>query len=86
MVNLPISHPRFHEHLERGAWTVQRLDENPFSSIPADQAIEQTFNRQSKCSGGLVGFTLNRGKYKVKQFYNNRISVLKNKTISIYSD
>ena len=42
-------------------WTVQRKTNQAFSSVPCDQTIEQTFNKDSKIKGGLVGFTLNRG-------------------------
>ena len=41
-------------------WTVQRNKNSGFSSIACDQTIEQTLNRDSKMSGGMVGFTLNR--------------------------
>jgi hypothetical protein len=42
-------------------WTVQRQKDRQFSSVPCDQTIEQTLNKDSKMKGGLVGFTLNRG-------------------------
>jgi hypothetical protein len=42
-------------------WTVQRKKDSNFSSVPCDQTIEQTLNRDSKMKGGLVGFTLNKG-------------------------
>lgn len=41
-------------------WTVQRQSEYGFSSIACDQTIEQTFNRESKTKGGVVGISLNR--------------------------
>lgn len=41
-------------------WTVQRNNTSGFSSIACDQTIEQTLNRDSKTSGGMVGFTLDR--------------------------
>lgn len=47
--------------LEQGSWTVQRQDEHGFNGIAADQAIEQTVNRESKTAGGLKGITLDRG-------------------------
>ena len=46
-------------HIE-STWTVQRNSEYGFSSIACDQTIEQTLNRDSKTSGGVVGFTLDR--------------------------
>ena len=41
-------------------WTCQRQDRYGFSSTACDQTMEQTFNRDSKTKGGIVGFTLNR--------------------------
>jgi len=43
-----------------GEWTVQQQDNHPFSSVAADQAIEQTLNRNCKTSGGLRGITQQR--------------------------
>ena len=48
------------ENIEEN-WTVQRHTNQGFFSVPCDQTIEQTFNKDSKIKGGLVGFTLNRG-------------------------
>ena len=42
-------------------WTVQRQKNNSFASIPCDQTIEQTMNKDSKTKGGIVGFTVNKG-------------------------
>ena len=28
-----------------------------FNRVPSDQCIEQTINRQQKCSGGITGFS-----------------------------
>ena len=42
------------------AWTCQRQRQHGFSGIARDQTMEQTFNRDSKVKGGIVGFTLNR--------------------------
>lgn len=41
-------------------WTCQRQTLYGFSSTACDQVMEQTYNRDSKVRGGLVGFTLNR--------------------------
>ena len=41
-------------------WTCQRQKNHGFSSTACDQVMEQTYNRDSKVRGGLVGFTLNR--------------------------
>ena len=40
--------------------TCQRQTSHSFSSAACDQVMEQTYNRDSKVRGGLVGFTLNR--------------------------
>ena len=62
MNRLPVTHATTHEGLSiKGSWTVQHQSNHPFSSTAADQAIEQTVNRDSKTSGGLRGITLNRG-------------------------
>ena len=42
-------------------WTVQRHENHSFASIPCDQTIEQTMNKDSKTKGGIVGFTLKKG-------------------------
>lgn len=67
MENLQITHPFIYESnmLHPGSWTVRRCDFQPFSSVAADQAIEQTVNRDSKTSGGLKGITLKRGKFDI---------------------
>ena len=62
MKNLEDSHPWVYENMmTSGNWTVQRSGKALFTSIAADQAIEQTVNRQSKTSGGVQGITLTRG-------------------------
>lgn len=65
MVNLERTHPDYHPATVRGTWTVQRSAESPFASVAADQAIEQTINRQSKTAGGIIGFTLNPGIFQI---------------------
>ena len=65
MAGLEETHPWVHGQLmEKGSWTVQRSDSRAFSSIAADQAIEQTLNRDSKTSGGLIGPTLSVGMFE----------------------
>ena len=39
-------------------WTCQRQTSHGFSSTACDQLMEQTYNRDSKFRGGLVGFIL----------------------------
>jgi hypothetical protein len=41
-------------------WTCQRQKTYGFSSTACDQVMEQTYNRDSKVRGGIVGFTLNK--------------------------
>lgn len=63
MVNLPSTHNQIYisNTSDYGSWTVRRSDFEPFSSVPADQAIEQSVNRDTKTSGGLKGISLKRG-------------------------
>lgn len=62
MSHLSNSHPDISEELQKnGSWTLQRLKAEPFSSVAADQAIEQTANKDCKTRGGLRGITLNKG-------------------------
>ncbi|XP_070581399.1 uncharacterized protein [Ptychodera flava] len=61
MSALPQTHPNVYEKFCEGEFAVQRSDDHPFSMTPCDQIIEQTFNRESKTKGGLVGFTRNKG-------------------------
>ena len=56
------THPWVSDQLAiEGSWTVQRSDDSLFSSVAADQTIEQTLNRDSKTSGGIREITLTRG-------------------------
>lgn len=56
------THPWMRDQLRQvGSWTVQHQSGNPFASVAADQAIEQTVNRDVKRSGGLKGITLSKG-------------------------
>ena len=58
MLHLPQTHPDAHEELANGAFAVQRSFSSTFSSIPHDQTIEVTINKDTKVRGGLVGKTL----------------------------
>ncbi|CAI9733611.1 Hypothetical predicted protein [Octopus vulgaris] len=42
-------------------FTVQRYSKSAFCQVAVDQTIEQTLNRDSKTSGGVVGISLNQG-------------------------
>lgn len=67
MTQLPSTHPEVYQMLcQKGSWTLQRCDRVPFSSVAADQAIEQTVNRDTKTAGGLKGVTLKRGMFYFK--------------------
>ncbi|XP_070548281.1 uncharacterized protein [Ptychodera flava] len=61
MLALPQAHPHVYEKFCEGEFAVQRSCDHPFSMTACDQVIEQTFNRESKTKGGLVGFTQNKG-------------------------
>ena len=64
MTKLPSTHPAVYEALcQKGSWTLQQCEGVPFSSVAADQGIEQTVNRDTKTAGGLKGFTLKRGMF-----------------------
>lgn len=69
MKSLPQSHPLVHSEMTaRGAWTVQRA-EGVFNCVSADQAIEQSINRDCKTSGGIRGITLTRGSQILKSAF-----------------
>lgn len=71
MVNLSSSHPWLYQQLldNPGCWTVQHHMHHGFSSVSADQTIEQTVNRESKASGGIKGITLSQGKLTIGIFH-----------------
>ena len=50
--------PSLRSHLESGKFVVNRT-QNKFSSVPPDQALEQSLYKDVKCAGGLVGQTTN---------------------------
>ena len=61
MTTLNDTHPDVHQQLINGEFCVQRSDAS-FSQAAADQAIEQTANRDSKSKGpGMIGFSRNPG-------------------------
>ena len=55
---LDITHPGVSEEFRQGRFSVQIGTSNPFAKIPADQAIEETINRDTQTSGGTKGFSL----------------------------
>ena len=58
MTNLPSTHPDAQFALATGELSVQRTNHS-FSKVAVDQAIEQTVNRDSKTSGGIIGISTN---------------------------
>ena len=56
---LSISQPAAHVHFLDGGFSVQHKFHNPFGKIPADQAIEETVNKDIQTPGGTKGFSLN---------------------------
>ncbi|XP_065185756.1 uncharacterized protein LOC135816485 [Sycon ciliatum] len=56
MTQLPTNHPEAHAFLEQGGFSVQRSS-NPFARVASDQAIEQSINRATKTTGGIIGFS-----------------------------
>ena len=58
MTRLDITPPGVSEEFRQGRFSVQLWTSNPFAKIPADQAIEETINRDTQTSGGTKGFSL----------------------------
>ena len=54
MLQLPETHPDIHNRLMTGGFAVQLTKDRMFSSIPHDQTIEVTINKDTKTSGGFV--------------------------------
>ena len=55
------SNPAVFDHMMNGGFVVRRSSTSTFSSIPTEQALEQTINREAKSEGGIIGFTLWKG-------------------------
>lgn len=60
MLKLNETHPNVLEEFLMGKFSVQQQSSYNFSKTPCDQVIEQTFNRDSKTKGGLIGITCNK--------------------------
>ena len=58
MLQLPETHLNIHNRLMADELAVKLTKYRMFSSIPHDQTIEVTTNKDTKTSGGLVGKTL----------------------------
>ena len=69
MTRLPDTHPSVHTFLENGDFAVQMSASNPFGSIPIDQAMKETINKDTQTPGGTKGFSLKPG--AVQKYYLN---------------
>ena len=58
MVNLHDEHPGLHMYFQQGGFAVQLTNESPFVSIPVDQVVEETVNKDTQIAGGEKGFSL----------------------------
>ena len=47
-----------HNRRTRAAFSAGRHSANAFAQVPVDQSSEQSFNRDSKGKGGIIGFSL----------------------------
>ena len=61
MKQLSVDQPNAHCDLMAGDFSVQRNQDTGFSRVAVDQSIEQTVNRHTKTSGGIIGFSLRSG-------------------------
>ena len=61
MRQLVTDQPMMFQHMMRGRFAVRRSPETNFNSVPTDQALEQTINREAKSDGGIIAFTLRKG-------------------------
>ena len=61
MRQLEADQPTMFQHMMHGGFVVKRSKETNFNSVPTDQALEQTINREAKSDGGIIGFTLRKG-------------------------
>ncbi len=60
MQHLKETSPAVYEHMEHGGFAAQvGKSRNPFGSIPVDQTIEETINKDTKTAGGTTRFSLN---------------------------
>lgn len=57
MRQLETKQPEMFKFMEQGGFVVRRSSETKFNSVPTDQALEQSINRDAKTAGGIIGFT-----------------------------
>lgn len=55
MRQLETDQPMMFQHMMRGGFAVRRSLETNFNSVPTDQALEQTINREAKSDGVSAG-------------------------------
>ena len=61
MRNLKYTAPEVYQEFQSGNHPVKRSDNSTFNQVWTDMGLEQSLNRDSKTSGGIVGFTLKQG-------------------------
>ena len=66
MKELHTMQPNTYKHLQSGGFVERRSAKQNFSSVPTDQALEQTVNREAKSEGGIIGLTLRKGALQLK--------------------
>ena len=66
MLNLKSKEPELYEEFKRESFSVNRTGK-PIAGLSPDQVLEQTLNRDSKTSGGIIGFS-NDEKARTKWF------------------
>ena len=60
MRQLETNQPIPYSFLKNGGFVIRRTSNKTFNCVASDQALEQTINRDSKRSGGIIGFTLRK--------------------------
>lgn len=58
---LATTEPNMFQHLMNRGFVVRQSGNRNFNSVPTNQALEQSINREAKGQGGTVGFTLRKG-------------------------
>ena len=60
MINLVHTHPELFRYLKDSGFSTQIDNENPFGSIPMDQTIQETINKDTQTPGGTRGFSMKK--------------------------
>ena len=61
MRSLKYTAPEIYQEFQSENHPVKRSDNSIFNQVWTDMGLEQSLNRDSKTSGGIVGFTLEHG-------------------------